>query len=233
MLLELRCSGVFLQRNQSEVTLGQWVDGGLANCANDRDRTRRLNRVSQDLLMPLAIHVVQNNAANRKLRIKRPASCDEGRCGARDFGCVDHEHHRSCKAMAEGGAAVRAGAVEAVEYSPIAFDEVDAIRDRCTYKSIAHKRGAHAVAAHQVGVQIASGMRCRPTQPGGVDVVGTLLECAHLESRAAQGQQERERNEGFARAAGHTGNHQPWHGMRTGHNSVPGLGGSCTYDPPR
>jgi len=55
---------------------------------------------------------------------------------------------------------------------------------------------------HEERVEVPGGTAGRPRQPGGVDVVGALLERTHIESALAGGGQQCQRNERLARIAG-------------------------------
>jgi len=120
VILDLRCSSVFLRRNQSEVALGQRVDCGFANGANPQGshiQTQSPHARFGSCRWPF--HVIQDDAANRKLRIKCPGIPGQKPAAVRVILAVlITSTTGAARQWAEGSTAMRAGSVEAVRTGP-------------------------------------------------------------------------------------------------------------------
>ena len=86
----------------------------------------------------------------------------------------------ACERLGQFRRAVRAARIQAVVQAAVAFDQVEPGGDR-----MPGERRGRALEAHQVRIEIARRLARSPLEPGGVDVVGPLLEGAGGNARCA------------------------------------------------
>ena len=218
------------------MTFGKGILLKTGQRADDGDGADRFNGFTKNLLMPLAVDLIQYNTLNRSMRREFLATQNQRGSRTCHFGSVKHEHDGRAKDFSEVCARIGACGVEPIEESAVALDHIDAVGS-----SVAQKGGANCFGAHQECVEITSRMSRCPCQPRRVDIVRPLLESANLEPRAPEQQQKAESDNGLAGATGEPCNEQARHERFGVHNrmrpqqaySVPSLGGSWMYEPPR
>src|SRR5579875_437489 len=101
------------------------TQSSLGDGSKHRNGACRRDGLAQDLLMPSAVHIVQNYTANVDRRIERLAAEYKSGCCAGHLGGVHYENHRRLQMLAKRRRRVGAHGVETIKQAAGAFDDVD------------------------------------------------------------------------------------------------------------